>query len=640
MIDINKLSDQSEDQLIGWLKHCDDLYENDPAQLTVDDSTYDRVRRYAQVAYPANEYFIGVGADVRGGKIDLAYAMNGLLQKYATELQPWIDLVYQCGGTIVDSDKLDGVSAQIIYDSTGSLQKSFSRGNGLQAADTTRHLRKLLSVPQQLPSHPLVTGTLPIRAEIIISKSNWLIVKDKFRKRDGSQYANARAAVSSIMNSSTNPDEIYKYVDCVAYTIIDSPLSKLEQFALLSELGFKVPRFDNSTAKQSEDYYNDQIPFVKSTSDYELDGIVLDVNTSVARKSVHNSGQAISIKFKVTDVDNVATATVKQVVYTASKHGLAKPRVEIHPISLCGVTITYATGFNAKFIVDNGIGPGAKVKITRSGDVIPYIMDVLYKVSPQLPDESFGDWEWNATNVDIVLKNIDDNADVAINKLTDTFTKLKIAGLKQGNVVTLMNAGFNTVESILTIDYTDAYMTLGENGKSIYNSIEERLSDIYWPEFVGSLNMLGRGIGIRTMTSLYDALQGDVSSMRDPDAIVQVPGFDYTTANSIADNIDQVLDLIKLLEDAGKLTLKTYSAPTAPTGSRFAGKALVFTGFRDASLEKAVQDEGGTIKSGISSSVHILVCADASSASGKAKKARELGIEIIDKRELQRRLFT
>ncbi|ECE0951186.1 hypothetical protein C1B31_25905, partial [Salmonella enterica] len=76
-----------------------------------------------------------------------------------------------------------------------------------------------------------------------------------------------------------------------------------------------------------------------------------------------------------------------------------------------------------------------------------------------------------------------------------------------------------------------------------------------------------------------------------------------------------------------------------PTGSKFQGKGVLFTGIRDAQLETQIIAEGGEIKSGISSAVHILVCKDVNTSSGKAKKAREMGIEIIDVLELRRRLL-
>ncbi|EGT8532906.1 hypothetical protein JE393_004955, partial [Salmonella enterica] len=137
----------------------------------------------------------------------------------------------------------------------------------------------------------------------------------------------------------------------------------------------------------------------------------------------------------------------------------------------------------------------------------------------------------------------------------------------------------------------------------------------------------------------YNHFCGDIDCMRDLDRLLSVPGFELATSKPIVDNIDEAIGIIQRLTDEGRLTIATYEVPTAPTGSKFQGKGVLFTGIRDAQLETQIIAEGGEIKSGISSAVHILVCKDVNTSSGKAKKAREMGIEIIDVLELRRRLL-
>ena len=75
--------------------------------------------------------------------------------------------------------------------------------------------------------------------------------------------------------------------------------------------------------------------------------------------------------FKMVLGDQVAEAKVVNVIWTASKDGYLKPRVQIEPVVLGGAKIEYATGFNAKFIVDKKIGVGSVISLVGSGDVIP-----------------------------------------------------------------------------------------------------------------------------------------------------------------------------------------------------------------------------------------------------------------------------
>jgi NAD-dependent DNA ligase len=379
------------------------------------------------------------------------------------------------------------------------------------------------------------------------------------------------------------------------------------------------------------------------TSDYELDGIVIDINEASARSKATDSGIPTTVKYKVADASNYAVTSVKEVVYRASKDAYLKPRVNIHPVQLMGVTVNFATGFNAKFIKDNKIGPGAKIRITRSGDVIPYILNTVEPATPQLPDPKVhGDWHWTENDqgerVDAVLDSALNNKGVTVLKLKDIFTKLKIPHLKEGSLDKLYDAGFTTFESIVNAEYTDLYLVLGQNGAKIDQAMDEILDGIYWPELVGSLNIFGRGISRKSMTTLYDSFQGDIEKMRDPALICEVEGFDIKTAQKIADNIDTALELINKVSDRVKPS--TYTAPSAPVGDRMIGQSVVFTGVRSAEVEKAIIEQGGELKSTISSKVTILVCKDVNSNSGKAKKARQLGIKVVDIKGMEKLLYS
>ena len=98
-----------------------------------------------------------------------------------------------------------------------------------------------------------------------------------------------------------------------------------------------------------------------------------------------------------------AITTVKYVKWNASKHGKLKPTVYIEPVHLNGTKIK-ATGNNADFIETHKIGPGAKVKIIKGGEIIPKIEEVLKGTQAQFPDVEY---KWNATHKEILLVNLD-----------------------------------------------------------------------------------------------------------------------------------------------------------------------------------------------------------------------------------------
>ena len=645
-IDFGNLEDHTEEELIAWLERQDDLYENE-GESDVDDATYDRVRKMTELMFGANKYFTGVGSDVRGGKVKLPFAMNGLPQCYEGEIAGWMKPTYLQTAMFCISDKLDGTSALVIYDANGDLQIAYSRGNGVEAADITRHIKRIHNIPKKIKAQG---RTFPVRMEIIISLDDWPTVQETFRRSNGEKYKNPRNATAGFMNSSSNEDGIYQYLRGVAYTMVEAKTSdKHSHIDALTDLGFETARYNIFNHSEMTDavlsaYLKQQ----RASSQYEIDGVVIDVDNEDKRAETLQNGDYLTQKYKVADDSNYAIATVKDVPYRASKDGYLKPRINIHPVQLMGVTVSFATGFNAKFIEENGIGPGAKIRITRSGDVIPYVLGTVEpsKVSG-LPDKAeHGDWEWSENKVDAILTDITDRKDVQVKRLVDIFTKLKIDHLKQGNIEKLFDAGYKNEVDIINAEYTDLYMTLGEIGTKIFDSLEEKLRSsegVYWPSLVGSLNLLGRGIGSRKLAELYEAFEGNVDLMVDAGEIAAVPGFDKKTAQKIADNMSKVEDFLQKVD--GNLTVREYTEPTAPSGSRMTGKNIVVTGFRDPDFEEKIRDEGGEIKSGVSAKVHYVVAKDPNSASGKVKKARDINakggnIQIVGLKDFEKLLYS
>lgn len=366
------------EDVIKVLKAADDMYHNGE-QSFLTDKEYDDLKQTAHAMHRTHPYFLNVGSSVRGGKVKLPVPMGSLTQAYQGDVEKWIEKHNLQEKKVIITEKLDGVSVLIVYGEGGRFQIAYSRGDGIEGADITRHISKIEGVPIRVASRePMI-----IRAEAIISKENFKKVQPLVKSRSGQPYKNARNMIAGIMNAETNPDIVYDYIDVVAYEVINSKHNKDEVLdTLYQDNAFIVPesiitlgRFlnDKSLTSALEKFRQD--------SAYEIDGIVLEVVDRNLREKINPTKDTLNPeyarKYKVADASNVAIAEVKEIALAISKDGYIKPTVVIEPVELVGVKITRCTGFNMKYIYDNKIGPGAKVKITRSGDVIPYILDVV-----------------------------------------------------------------------------------------------------------------------------------------------------------------------------------------------------------------------------------------------------------------------
>lgn len=267
--------------LLEVLATLDDAYFNDVS--LVDDNQYDQIKKLASKHFPTHPLIIGTGSDVRGGKVKLPYKMLGLNQIEEGQIQNWITKENLKDEYIVVSEKMDGCSVQLIFDQKGNPQISYSRGNGMEGADTFRLISKLTTYPQNVGS------TLAIRAEAEMSNASFEYLKDKVMSSNGKPYKNPRNMMSGLLNSEDVDPIIYNYIDLIAYTILNHEhldvMSKSAQLEYLKDLGFKVPYFEVLLGKDITTEYLEHFILRAKTKGYEIDGAVLDIDSAKLRKT-------------------------------------------------------------------------------------------------------------------------------------------------------------------------------------------------------------------------------------------------------------------------------------------------------------------------------------------------------------------
>lgn len=607
---------ENKQEIFDILLLASDQYYND-GESFLSDKDFDSLEKLAKDKFPEHPYFTEIGSNVRGEKVDLPYPMGSLDQLYENDTEKWVAQHNLYDRDIIITDKEDGVSGLIIYDKFGNLSIAYSRGNGLQGSDITRHVLSMKKIVRKMPC-PCV-----IRVEFILNENLFEMVTSYETKK----YKNPRNYVAGKMNSKEATDQFYENISIIGTSVLVPEMSKLDQINFLKNNRYEIPNYSSVKGKDLNDkFLIDYLNERRNESEYMIDGIVIDIDDVNIRNSITRNSSSLnptfSKKYKRSSSDNSSVATVVKVHYEPSKHGYLKPRIEIEPIDLNGVTIKYTTGFNAKYIIDNGIGEGSIVKITRSGDVIPYITEIITKSNPDLPNEIlFGEYEWNETNVDFVLKNPISNDDVIKNQLLSFFEKIEVPHLKDANINELHRNGYITVQSIIKASENELINLFGNIiGSKIYYGIKEKLNPIPLYKLAGSTNIFGRGIGIRKIKKITDSYNLNEVSV---EQILELEGFDHITANQIYNNIENFYSFLKDID--GYYSLET----NMEVSEVYKHLNVVFTGIRDKNLEEIIIKNGGKISSGISKNTTHLVCKDPTSNSGKLVKAKSLGVNLI-----------
>ncbi len=580
------------------------------------DDEYDALRSLAKIRDPKNQYFKQVGAPVvRGISVPLPIPLGSLNQVYENELIDFITKNKLDEYGFVVSAKLDGVSVYLEYDD--HLISAYTRGDGYEGQDITQLVKAMKRVPQQIGTQT------KIRAEIIMEEDVFKTLNEQGKL--GRTYKNARNYVAGQVNKNDPGNQAFvNCVSIVAYEIFGDNF-KNEQIEHLYERGFQVVDWDQYLGKHlTLERLTTVLQQFKESSEFALDGIVIDVDSSETRKRLEEDKGSSSLnpeyawKFKIND--NRLITEVVHVHWNISKNGYLKPRVQVTPIELAGVTITYATGFNAKFIKENGIGPGAEISITRSGEVIPFIEKVITKAIAQLPtEEEFGEMVW--TNGEVDLKLIHDHDDAKMGRMIDFFAGIDADQLRVGSIAKLFEAGYDDLTKVIRASREQLVQVLGVNGSKAYDSLKAKLNPIEQWKLAGASQLFGRGIGRRKMAKLFEAY-GTVIDLS-YDQIIKVEGFEAKTAEKIVEGNDNFKNFLQSIE-----FLYSYKKIEKIEGA-LSGFGVCFTGIRDKNLEAAIISKGGRIDSSVTSKTTHLVCLDPTSGSGKLKKAADKGVAIF-----------
>lgn len=606
----------------------DDIYYN-TGDEGIEDWKYDVLVDVIKEMDP--DYVLEIGTKLRDNviKVNLPFfmgSMNKIKPEDEIELGKW--LAQYSSDEYVVSDKLDGISCLLHYksDSKRGIYKLYTRGDdGIEGTDISYMSKYINYIPESLN-----VENMYVRGEIVISIKN-------FKKYDQT-YAKPRNMVTGLVVSSKTVREGIRDLDFVAYEIVGkrNMAKPTDQFHLLSSLGFRVVRHE-LVPDIDIDILKGLLLRFKDTASYEIDGIIIQSNTSYVRNTSGNPDYAFA--FKMMLVDDVKEAIVEEVEWNISKRGILKPRVRIQPLKVSGVTITYATGFNAKFIQDNNIGPNAIIKITRSGDVIPYIIGIVEGTEAQMPDVSY---HWNDTNIDIIADEV--GKDLCVKVMSNFFSTLKIKYLSDATVNKLYDAGFDSLFKVISAEIDDFLEIEGVKQKSaerMYNNIHDKLQNVELSDLMAGSSIFPFGLGVKKMEALLDKIPDilEIYKITDRDDLLEqvkeVEGFSDLSASKVVDNLQWFDKFLTQLQPYITLKEKEELEDQDLDGQKF-----VFSGFRDKGLEDQIKQRGGKVIGSVSKQTTAVIIKSKGETSGKIQKAKDLGIQIYTKDEFMKKVLS
>lgn len=594
----------SVQEIIRRLQMAADAYYNTGKSIMSDDE-YDALREQLEDLDPENPFLTAVGAQPKEKTVKLPFIMSslnkikpgtGAVSSYATKAaqKAW-----------VLSEKLDGISALWFR------SRLYLRGDGLNGVDVTAfapHIQGLKACED-----------MAVRGELITPRG---VVEGTL----------ARSWVNGQLHQKVPiPDELRK-IRFVAYEIVNQALPPLTQFQTMKKAGFFVPWNMLVGGKLTEEVLAAKLQERREKSEYDTDGIVVSENIFVENpKTVKNPTHKVA--FKMLLGDQCAETVIRVVEWNPSAQGYLIPRLQIEPVIVGTARIEFVSAHNARFVQQNKLGPGAKIIIRRSGDVIPAVERVIQGCAvASLPTEFAWKWLGGAEDAAHIIldssKTSETPKEVQKAKLVLFAKTMEIEGMGPGIATKLVEAGLDTPGKVMTAGESKLMEAVGKsNGAKIHAQLVALPEKVTESQLMVASSVLPRGVGETKLKVLYDA-QGDP---RKWSALPVLPGWS-------SDSMSELLKTLPAYEAWRAKETPHIPYPILPAAAvkplaPVAQKGnICFTGVRSKELEAKLEAAGWKIVDSVSSKTNILVVPDGKiESTGKVKKAQELStVRILE----------
>ena len=392
-------------RLAAELKRHDDAYHRDDAPQ-IGDAEYDAMlqrNRAIEARFPALQRADSpegrVGAKPREGFAQVGHRapMLSLSNAFSrADVGDFIDRIRRFLSLddaepveVVAEPKIDGLSAAVHY-RDGAFVLGATRGDGAVGEDVTANLRTVADLPDSLDGAP--PPYIEIRGEVYMRKDDFAALNAGREEAGLALYANPRNSAAGSLRQIDPAVTAERKLHFFAYSwgvledggaAADIGHTQWEFLERLKGWGFSVNRFA-SLCRSVDDMIAlyDRVQTGRADLPYDIDGIVYKVNRLdwQARLGMVSRAPrwATAHKFPAERAQTV----LNEITIQVGRTGALTPVANLEPVTVGGVVVARATLHNEDEIERRQIREGDTVIIQRAGDVIPQVIEVLLDKRP------------------------------------------------------------------------------------------------------------------------------------------------------------------------------------------------------------------------------------------------------------------
>ena len=543
--------------------------------------------------------------------------------------------------------KFDGLAVSLIYE-FGKLTLALTRGDGTTGEVVTDRVLQISNVPTVIDSLNNVP-VFEVRGEVIMPKAGF----DKYNKfalENGERvFANPRnAAAGSLRQRSLDkPRPLAFYAYSINQGISVNVTTQSAALDYLENIGFSIGPYIVVTTHNQASEYTGTINLVRDTLPYEIDGIVIKLNSFADQAKLGTRARdprwAIAFKFPA----KIAITTLDGVTWQVGRMGQITPVGHVTPIHVSGVVISNVTLHNPMEIERLDLRLNDKVTIQRAGDVIPKITKVWTKlrednvvpiIVPTTCPTCHSQLHREEGEIMLFCDAGFRCESQFIGCLAHFASRegMAIDGLAEATVVKLAKHGLlSTPADLYTLrdKFDQMRNDAGIGVKTIANLLVsiDKSKHVTLQRFIHALSIPNVGHGTSTrLERHYPDIHALLATTKDE--LLRIDDIGDLTASKIYQyitNFDNILVINALLHNGVEITNGSLNADGSSTASN---EKWVITGSFDKPRHDIIailNSRGITVTNSVNAKTDCLLVGGEDTGSSKYKKAVKLGIPIV-----------
>lgn len=544
--------------------------------------------------------------------------------------------------------KIDGLSVALYY-KDGLLDVAATRGDGYIGEVVTHNIKTIGNVPLRLKdSFP----ALEVRGEVYMPKSSFQRLNEQRKIKGETLFANPRNAAAGSIRQLDPKIAAQRDLRMFVYEIMYLEGQRInkqgEALELLQKQGFNTTQSLMSSDIEEIAEYCQSWGFKRSHLPYEIDGMVIKVNSLEQQKKLGFTSKsprwAIAYKFPAEQgITRLIDIQVK-----IGRTGAVTPNAVLEPVRLAGTTVSRATLHNEDFIKEKDIRVGDFVVVQKAGEIIPEVVEVLkekrtgeerpFKLPEHCPEcgskvvRLEGEVVARCTGI-ICPAQVREGIIHFVSR-----NAMDIEGLGPAVINQLLENNLIRDESDLYfLKFADLVELERMGKKSAENLLKaiERSKEAGLAQLIFALGI--RHVGQRAAKILAD-YYGSMENL------AKATEEELTTINEIGPKIAQSIitffeeeknrEFLSRLKDAG---VNMETKKITQVSEKLAGKTFVLTGtlekYTRNEAKKIIEDLGGKISSSVSKKTDFVVVGK--DPGSKYEKAQALGVKVLSEKDFQ-----